>query len=104
MQTRWKGKPMEMRRIERVQDESPRFPIGLLLAGYTTGAAAGLAVFVLGGGLLHAGLIFWLSGAVATLSWGVLGMLLRRSTVRRSAQGPRQGNACPSSNKIGVST
>lgn len=63
---------MELKRIDLVQDDTPRFPLRLLIAGYGTGALAATAVFLNDGGLMLTGMIFWLGGAIATLAWGLL--------------------------------
>lgn len=80
---------MERTRADRVQDESPQFPLRLLIAGYATGAACAVAALALGGGLILAGLTFWLGGGVATLGWGAVMFLARRSARDRATYSAR---------------
>lgn len=46
-------------------------PLGLLASGYATAGLVASAVALIGGGLAAVFLIFWLGGALATLSWAV---------------------------------
>jgi hypothetical protein len=50
------------------------FPFALLTRGYGLAAAAGLALWVGGGGWIAALVLCWLGGAAATLAFGALDM------------------------------
>ncbi len=67
----------------RRQDTS-RFPIGLLLAGYGTACLGALLLSMLGVGILAAGLTFWFGGAVAVMFWGGVWSYFRRAVLARS--------------------
>jgi len=49
---------------------TPTFPVGLLIAGYGTAYLGALLLNMHGIGILATGLSFWLGGAVAVLGWG----------------------------------
>ena len=64
------------------QDTS-RFPVGLLIAGYGTACLGALLLSMLGVGILAAGLTFWLGGAVAVMFWGGVWAYSRRAILAR---------------------
>ena len=53
-------------------ERSSRFPVGLLSAGYATGAVAAFVASMSGIGPLAAVMIFWIGSAIATLGIGAL--------------------------------
>ena len=56
-------------RYDIIQDSS-KFPINLLSAGYGTALLGALALYHLDGGILTSGLTFWLGGVAAVFFWG----------------------------------
>ncbi len=75
------------------QDTS-RFPVGLLIAGYGTACLGALLLSMLGVGILAAGLTFWLGGAVAVMFWGGVWAYFRRAVLTRSKR-PAKFPAAP---------
>ncbi len=65
------------------QDTS-RFPVSLLVVGYGTAFLGALLLYMLGGGILAAGLTFWFGGAVAVFFWGGVWAYSRKTTHARS--------------------
>jgi len=75
---------MDLTRIGLAQDDTPTFPLRLLVAGYGTGGLAAAAVYLKDGGLLLTCLTLWFGGAIATLAWGLLQVgLCRKARLRK---------------------
>jgi hypothetical protein len=83
---------MNLTRIDLAQDDTPRFPLRLLIAGYGTGGLVAAAVFLNGGGLFVSCMTLWFGGAMATLAFGLLQVAVCKKTRSRHATAASDGD------------
>ena len=64
-------RPHLFNHYDTVQDTS-KFPVNLLSAGYGTALLGALLLYNLDGGIVTSGLTFWLGGVIAVFFWGAV--------------------------------